>query len=353
MGVSSCLGLMHAVVDATCLALLFELAKTTDFAWNRIWAMFFLYNAIAFGGQFALGAIADQRRLYQTMALAGISLLAAAVLTASIHLHVAIVIAAIGNVAFHVGAGAIVLAIYPDKASAEGVFVAPGGLGVAIGAFCGTVFPVAWRVPALALLIVSGSGLWFLGDAGARRTRLRPTAVAVTKAVLMLAAFALLFSIAIRSAVGMTMRAIWQGETEVLWALAVAAFCGKFLGGFLADRFGWIFVSVTALALSTPLLAYEAGGMVPAVVGTALFTVTMPVTLLALYRAFPNEPGLTFGLTTLALLFGASPVLMLPNDWFTSGYVVAVLGTLSAFALLLGLPPLLRGFPNRKSQLDL
>jgi FSR family fosmidomycin resistance protein-like MFS transporter len=352
MGVSACLGLMHAVVDAACLALLFELAGKTGLASGRVWPMFFLYNAIAFGGQFALGTIADRRRLYQATAFTGLGTLAAAVLLAYVDLHAAIVVAAFGNAAFHVGAGAIVLSIYPDKASAEGVFVAPGGLGVAVGAFCGGVFPVIWRLPALVLLVVSGMGLCLLRDAGARGTRLRPSAVSVTKAVLMLAVVALLFSIAVRSAVGMTMRAIWQGETEVLWALAVAAFCGKFLGGLLADRFGWVLVSITAIVLSTPLLAYETGGVAPAVVGTALFTMTMPVTLLALYRAFPDEPGLTFGLTTLALLIGASPVLMLPNAWFTGGYVVAALGVLSAMALLLGLPPLLRAAPVQQSQLD-
>jgi hypothetical protein len=45
-------------------------------------------------------------------------------------------------------------------------------------------------------------------------------------------------------------------ETAVLFGVAAAAFAGKAFGGILSDRFGWIKISVGALLISAPLLAF-------------------------------------------------------------------------------------------------
>ena len=41
--------------------------------------------------------------------------------------------------------------------------------------------------------------------------------------------------------------------------------------------------------------------------GTLLFNMTMPITLVLLYRTFPKWPGISFGLLTFALFIGFLP----------------------------------------------
>ena len=98
---------------------------------------------------------------------------------------------------------------------------------------------------------------------------------------------------------------------------------------------------VGALLLSVPLLVFS-GQPALAIAAMLLFQMTMPVTLLAVFRALPDEPGFAFGLTTLALLAGTIPVLVLPWPWIAQSWVLIALIVVSVAALLIGLPPILR-----------
>ena len=154
-------------------------------------------------------------------------------------------------------------------------------------------------------------------------------------------------SVVIRTAVALLIGRMHDGEPYVLFSLAVAACVGNVLGGFFADRLGWITTSVGALLLSAPLLSFFAGADLLAIVGMVLFQMTMPVTLLAIYRVFPEEPGLAFGVPSLAILFGALPVYLFPLELFSSSVTFLSLILTSAVALRIGLPPLPRQTPRR------
>jgi len=105
------------------------------------------------------------------------------------------------------------------------------------------------------------------------------------------------------------------------------------LGGFVADRSGWVTTSVGALALSAMLVSGLVDRPVCAVSGMLLFQMTMAVTLKATHHAMPGRPGLAFGLPCMALLFGALPALL---PW---GHPVltwpAVLALVAAAAILI------------------
>ena len=188
-----------------------------------------------------------------------------------------------------------------------------------------------------------------MGDAGASRVREMPRPVSIGKGMLMVCVSALLLSIAVRSFVGLTVVSAYDHTTPVLWGLAIAAFAGKAIGGFVSDGLGWIKTSLLALLLSAPLLCFFVEEGPAAAGGMLLFQMTMPVTLLAMYRVFPREPGFAFGLTTLALLVGAIPVLVFPAEWLSGCFILLALILTSAGALAVGLPPILRsvGLGNR------
>jgi hypothetical protein len=111
------------------------------------------------------------------------------------------------------------------------------------------------------------------------------------------------------------------------------------LGGLAADRLGWTRAGVVTLLLSTPLLSLFLGNVPSAVIGTLLFQTTMPITLMAVYRIVPREPGLAFGLTALALLIGAVPSLLLAGVSYDPRLAVAILTLLSVPAIVIGLRP--------------
>jgi hypothetical protein len=100
---------------------------------------------------------------------------------------------------------------------------------------------------------------------------------------------------------------------------------------------------VLALFIAAPLLSLWVEHGAAVLVGMVLLEATMPVTLLALYRAIPAEPGLAFGLAALALLAGAVPVFLLPAAWLIHPWLLLGLGLTSAAALWVVLPRMLRG----------
>ena len=351
LGVAAVLGLIHAVVDASCVALLVQGSSLRSvpgageaLLWLpgvSIWELYVLYNALAFGTQFSIGAVADRWGAYRLTALVALALLAGAVAIGSVIPLAAVVLAGLGNAAFHVGAGAVVLRLSPNRAGPSGVFVAPGAIGLAVGAWCGRSLG-CWPWISLGLLAAGAGVLWRMGDAGTSRVHERPRPVSIGTRLAMVCVLALLLSIVIRSTGGLLVGSTHRGEMPVLWGLALAAFAGKAIGGLVSDGLGWIKTSVFALRLSAPLLSLLVKDGSAAVAGMLLFQMTMPVTLLAVYRAFADEPGLAFGLTTLALLLGAVPVFVLPTEWFTTPLVLLVLILTAVGALLVGLPPILR-----------
>jgi len=79
-------------------------------------------------------------------------------------------------------------------------------------------------------------------------------------------------------------------------------------GGIIADKFGWMEISVLALLILSPLIAFGINNPVLYITGIFFFNFTMPVTLSAAANMLKGREGFAFGLTTLALITGAFPV---------------------------------------------
>jgi FSR family fosmidomycin resistance protein-like MFS transporter len=164
----------------------------------------------------------------------------------------------------------------------------------------------------------------------------------------------LLLSVFVRAFIGFAGSYRCPKATLVLFAFATAAFMGKAIGGFVANRIGWLKSSMGALAVSAPLIAFGGEHWPVVVVGMLLFQMTMPVTLVAVAMVFPRRPGLAFGLPCLALVLGSVPTFY-PwlRPYYGPGAFLALIA-LSVIALAAGLrllgslgdPP--RGVPLRR-----
>jgi FSR family fosmidomycin resistance protein-like MFS transporter len=325
LGVFSC---SHGMVDAACAALAFGLVHVYPLSSRQFITFIIAYNLLAFGTQPLFGWIADRLRIYRLSAVLGIGLAGLSLVAMRIHPVLAVVLAGVGNAMFHTAGGAVSFAISPQRAAAPGIFVAPGALGIMVGAIIGRSGPViAWPfLVILGILLLATVLLKYPEIAGDGRAFSSVRLPAVFGILL-------LFSIAVRSFAGFGAGAPYQADHSVIFWLVLSAVVGKAMGGFLSDRLGWLAVSVSALVLSIPLLGFGWVSPVLAVAGMLLLQMTMPVTLTALKELFPRHGAFSFGLAAEALIIGAAPLFFGLKHAYCSRPLLMVLVFLSAAAL--------------------
>jgi FSR family fosmidomycin resistance protein-like MFS transporter len=294
-------GASHALVDAACAAILFAIVGIGRYDPQDLLLFVILYDVLAFATQPVFGLLADTVKVPAYSAVLGIALVAVSTLLVPLPL-LAAVTAGVGNAIFHVGGGIASLNLAPGKAALPGIYVAPGALGLMIGTLVGKSGGfVAWPF----ILLLVGSAVLILRIPGPETAahRTLPASLKWFETVIVL----LLFSIAVRGMVGLSLVLPWKSDPALLIALTSAVVLGKALGGILGDRFGWTAVAVTGLAVSAPLLAFLPHIPAAAILGTFLFNMSMPITLVCLAQMLPGKSGFAFGLTAFALILGAGP----------------------------------------------
>ncbi len=318
-------GLIHALIDATTACVVLRAVGIHGLEPQQAFALVVGYDVIAFGSQSVVGLLTDALQAPRATAVAGIAIAILSMVALPYHAVAAMILAGAGNALFHVGAGSLSLSVDPGRATAPGIFVGPGALGLAIGMYIGKHGAFA-RWPFFVLLILAIAVLPLV-RVPPRRADGRPARSGIGRGDGAIIVGMLLFSILVRSFVGMggfhaVHKTMWIG-----FGIAFAAFAGKAVGGLIADRLGWVWTSVGALLMAAPLIAF--GSPFPLVMVSAmfLFQMTMPVTLAALTVVHPSRPAFAFGLACLALLAGVLPAF--------SHAVQAYYGDVRFFALIL------------------
>ncbi|MCX6812316.1 MAG: hypothetical protein NTW79_01685 [Candidatus Berkelbacteria bacterium] len=295
-------GTTHAVVDGICAAVIFSILKNQLVGTTEFISLVILYNALAFGLQAIFGLVADYLKSPRAVAFLGCILTGISAMIFLSFPIVAIIFTGLGNALFHIGGGSISLNLTPKKASAPGIYVAPGALGLLAGTLLGKngqfiVWPFILVLAVLCLLMF----VIKKPEMNYEREVVRENKFNYFEFILLL----VFLSVAIRSLVGMVLVFPWKTNIDLLIILTSAVVLGKGLGGILADKFGWVRVAVGALVLSIPFLVFGANIPYLAIIGMFLFNITMPITLVAISNILPGRPGFAFGLTCLALILGA------------------------------------------------
>ncbi|MDR1133060.1 MAG: hypothetical protein LBL05_02805 [Synergistaceae bacterium] len=308
-------GAAHALVDAICASVLTSLALFGGVGPGRAFLFYLFYNFLAFAMQAPMGILLDRARCPRAAARAGIVMQAAALAVPRSLPEAAILLAGLGNALFHLGGGVVALNLTPGRATAPGIFVAPGAVGLFLGVRLGSMSPLT---PAVRLTLASAALL--LGTLAAflslpanyprsrepQKDEYLPLSPAFFRVVGLI-----FFSIAVRSFIGLSLTFPWKNDGFLpAFFLAAAAGGGKALGGFLSDRLGFARVSVGALLLSIPLFQLGGSSMIFGLAGCLCFQMTMAVTLLAYVMAYPNREAWAFGLACLALFAGSLPLLL-------------------------------------------
>ncbi len=321
------LSVSHAAVDFCCAALFFGMERG-----ENAWLCMVFYNACAFLMQLPLGFLAD--RLNRNLPFASVGcLLVAAACFLRFHPLLAVIVAGLGNGAFHVGGGVEVLNDSGEKAGPLGMFVSPGAIGLYLGrVYAGFFAAHGWLLPLLMLLC--GVGMTLIGFLETRCVSENADfSLALPKHGLPL--LLLLFLVVVlRSFMGTT--AAFSTGTLLdplhpVLAGLIPVLClagGKAAGGFVSDRFGPIPTSIGSLGLCALLLFFPLHPAL-ALVALFLFNMSMPITLFGSARLLKGAKGGAFGLLTAALFLGTVPLFLgfsLPAlPWLHGGFAVVSL----------------------------
>ena len=360
-------GLIHALVDAACVAAVVRASRGSYLGdLSTFWTVAG-YDLLAFGLEFPLGLVVDRLHLTRFSMIIGTAMAAVVLAPGPIPALATMIVAGVGNGLFHLGAGGLVLRSAGGRAAPAGVFVAPGALGLGLGMWMGrtgrgSTFPIYFALAFAVIALItldkpalkwepskgshalprSGSG----GQSPPAPTRsLEPPKGSQEKLALLpwlVLLMLLLVSVAVRSFVGFGACFQCPGGLAVAIGLPVAAFLGKLLGGMMADRLGWLRASTGALLLSLPLIAFSGGSLVLALPGVLLFQSTMAVTLVAVYGLMPRWPATAFGLPCLALVAGSFPTFFPAGKQLFGRWTFVLLIAFSASALALALCRLAR-----------
>ena len=319
----------HFLVDAACAFLLLGVLDITD----AIFAML-LYNAFAFVLQAPFGYLIDKYLNPKVVAVIGLLLIAIAYIFMDNPL-IAISIVSIGNALYHVGGGSLVLSLKTRRATFIGIFVAPGALGLAVGSLLSIsgIDIYYWFFPLL--LVIISLLIYFINTPNFNRTFEKSLSNNLSYSILIIAL--IMLPITVRSLIGLSIDFPWKENKTLLFILVSSLALGKVFGGILADRFGLLRVGVSGLLISSPLLAFYSTVPVLGILGAFVFNFTMPVTLIAILNVLPNNKGLSFGLTTVALFLGALPTILGKNIWLKNDIIVLsfiLLASLVLFAAL-------------------
>ncbi len=316
----------HFLIDFICAWVI-----THQIPGTRNWDLLLLcYNFLAFAGQLPLGVLLDrfcQKRGesgYLVAALVG-CILCGGALISGLDSWLLILSSGLGNALFHIGSGADILSKSVGNSRDSGLFVSTGAAGI----FCGTLLDMTEGIRTAAacafllFLLISLTVLLFLKNSSANQPKNElddrganlTGNISVKEATyrpgeighILIPSFCLFLVVLLRSFEGMIFSFPWNEGIGSGALLTCGVVFGKISGGFAADRFGSLRTSVVSLGCAAVLLAFS---YIPisGFLGVLLFNMTMPITLTGLFRRFPGNPGLAFGLLTFALYLGYLPV---------------------------------------------
>jgi FSR family fosmidomycin resistance protein-like MFS transporter len=274
-----------------------------------------LYNVLAFAMQLPMGMFLDRCPVplrfclvvSGSLLLGGVALLVAGCNVAAVS------VACLGNALFHVSAGKHLLETRDGASGPQGLFISTGALGLTAGLKFGCDYMSLCVLIPFAVYAALALWTWKREDArsiGAGTARQFVWSMPNRRALAAVFAVALLFVLV-----------AWRGWSAMLagdrmaqagsgvWfviAGVVAIWCGKALGGYIADRTSIAKVIVPSLAGSVILWLFASPQN--ALVWMALIFVAQLATgpvLRCLYLGCARRGGLAFGLNCLALFAGS------------------------------------------------
>jgi len=314
---------VHFSVEVCCFYFLFSRMNS-----EPIWFLLtLLYDAVAFLPQNIIGIISDKYPRLNVGVLG--SLLVVVALFIRVDL-LALILIGLGNACVHVSGAQYTLRGTEGKITPAAIFVGAGSFGVITGQLLGVVEKNYIVLIPVAVMLLSGWMMWLIS----RKINLDDFHAQfdiASEIGISGISFLAFIAVAVRGYIAYAIPTEWN-KTVVQ---TVILFCfmgiGKILGGILADRIGFRKVTYISLLGGLPFLLFGNSVMIVSLVGVALFSMTMPITIAILASVFPKRPGFAFGITTMGLFAGTLPAFLIRPQ--TLAFHQTVVIALTAIAL--------------------
>lgn len=312
------------IVDAACAYLLLGVLECE----NAVLCLL-IYNSFAFVLQVPFGYLTDKLLKPKLAAIFGLCLIALSFLFWNTF-YTPIFLASIGNALFHVGGSSLVLSIKKKRATLSSIFVAPGGIGLAIGTFLSVSYLEVNNLVFPLLLMLISFILYHIKTPTYNR---EANGKSISNNSLLIISL-IMIPIAVRSLIGLSSEFPWK-ENQLLLLFFIASIAlGKVVGGIMVERYGLAKVGVGGFLVSAPLLAFYSSVPFVGILGVFIFNFTMPVTLIAILNHMPDKKGFAFGLTTAALFIGSIPIILSKTSWLKNDWMVFSILLLASLILL-------------------
>ncbi len=315
---------IHFAVEVACFFLLYS-----RFESGPLGAMYFLlFDALAFVPQSFLGVLNDKYPKLNIGLIGSVFMVLSFFIPVNI---ISLVLLTLGNAMLHVSGAQYTMHGADGKLGPLGTFVGAGSFGLVTGKLLGVagyawgmIIPVVLMLSVMVLTIVLPRYYEQVDDCHKYNAGSDKSAGFV-----ILLAFVV---VVIRSYVGYAIPTGWNKTSIQTVALFLFMGAGKIAGGFVADKIGYRKTAVLSLGLSLPFLVFGDSLMWLSLIGVALFSMTMTLTVGIIASKIPDMPGLAFGITTVALFVGVFPAFFIRPETLLEHQLTS--GILNIIALL-------------------
>ncbi len=324
---------IHFSMEVLCFFFLYRIFDGGEW-W---WSIALVYDTVAFAGQVPVGAFCEKHPRFRPGVCGALMLMiGAAAGFAAPRTFIAIIgfiVLCVGNALLHISGALVTLHASEGRLSESGIFVGGGAFGVITGRLLGSGTAPVWipfvlMAAALAAVIC----IDMTGSTGSRKEPCMHDIAADRPAQIIILILAGV--IAVRSYIGNGIPMQWKKTTFESIMLFVVMGTGKMAGGVLADLFGARLIGVSSCVLAIPFLLLGNNLMWVSLVGILLFSMTMAIALGGIVSVLRYNPGIAFGITTLALFLGTLPVFFIPMPkGIIMNVILALLSLLSAFGI--------------------
>lgn len=325
-------GIAHFCIEFICFYIM-----ATTFSATGIMLIIYaaIYDTLAFAPQIIFGYLFDKKiRIY--LEWIGLALMAISVISCQFNGPMAIIMLSmtIGNAILHEAGAAVTTSVSKGMLSHSAIFVAGGSFGLVCGQTLGkTGGSCGWNY-----LMIAGIALVLILTKKEMDTRgFQKFHIANVKLDVWKIITIAVVVVTVRSFVSYAIPISWKKEIWQSFLLFFTMGVGKGLGGILSDKFGAKIIGVGSTLLCIPFLIVGDNHMVISVIGVLLFSMTMSITYGMLLTVMHEMPGVAFGLTTIALVLGILPVMMIPISKTVDIILVIVLSIMCSGLLYISL----------------
>jgi hypothetical protein len=319
---------VHYVVEVLCFFFLYSNYKS-----GIVWLIPFIYDTFAFVPQSLIGYISDKYKRINN-GLIGIFFLLIGYLLflyTKTNIIITLLVICIGNAFMHVDGAENTIKFSNGKLSNSAIFVAGGSFGVLTGRLLASnlTHPSILLLPLISLIplvIMCNNETRYL--AGYKNFDFVKEGVNAYVAILI--AF---FIVAIRGYMGYGIPTSWNKSVLETILLFTFMGTGKALGGILSDKFGIRRVAILSTLGSIPFLVFGDKIMIISLIGICLFSMTMSITLAIILSILKNNPGLSFGITTIGLFIGTIPIFFIKLKFIYNVIMIVVFSSICAYLL--------------------